>query len=69
MQGADGLVLVEDDIAAEPVELVAHATTLAVPGTLDGILGHAGFGTVLHPGHAVTTVWDSRTLIPGQAER
>src|ERR1017187_7807840 len=53
MQGADDSVLVEDDIAAQPVELVAHAAALTVPGTLDGILGHASFGAVLHPGHAV----------------
>ena len=53
MQGAYDSVLVEDDVAAQPVELVAHATALTVAGTLDSILGRAGFGIVLHPGHAV----------------
>jgi len=53
-QDAAHLVLVEDDIAAEPLELVALATALAVPRTLDGIPGHAGFRSVLHPRHPVT---------------
>ena len=56
MQGAYGSVFVEDDIAAQPVELVAHATALTVSGTLDGIPGYAGFRPILHPGNSVTTV-------------
>src|SRR5665213_2820548 len=53
MQGADGSVLVEDDIAAQPIVLEAQAAAFTVPRTLDGILRYAGFGAVLHPGHAV----------------
>jgi hypothetical protein len=46
-------VLVEHYIAAESRQLITQATSLAVPRTPNGILGYAGFGSVLHPGHAV----------------
>ncbi len=51
--GAAHSMLVKDDIVAESLELVAHAAALAVPRAFDGIRGHAGFGSVLHPSHAV----------------
>lgn len=53
MQVAGQLVFVEDDIAAYPGKLVAHATALTVPRTPNGILGYAGFRAVLHPRDSV----------------
>ena len=47
------LVLVENYIAAQPWQFIAQATGLTVPRTPNGILGYAGFRSVLHPGHAV----------------
>lgn len=52
-QAVRDLVLVEDDIVAQALELIAHAACLTIPGTLNRIRGHAGFCAVLHPGHAV----------------
>src|ERR1019366_5102569 len=61
-------MLVKDDIVAESLELVAHAAALAVPRTRDGIRGHAGFGTVLHPGHAVALRIQERHSRPRREE-
>ena len=68
MQCADGSVLVEDDIAAQPIVLEAQATAFTVPRTLDSIRGHAGFGTVLHPGHAVAVRIQERHSRPGRED-
>src|ERR1035438_9657251 len=68
MHGADDSVLVEDNIAAQLVELIAHAAALTVPGTLDSILGHADFGAVLHPGHAVVEGIQERHSRPARED-
>ena len=68
MQGIDGSVFVEDDIAAQPIVLEAQATAFTVPRTLDRILGYAGFRTVLHPGHAVAVRIQERH-IPARPRR
>src|ERR1700722_2263436 len=53
---------------AQPVVLEADATALTVPRTLDSIRGHAGFGTVLHPGHAVAVRIQERHSRPGRED-
>lgn len=52
-QSAGQLVLVKDYIAAQLWQFIAQATGLTVPRTPNGILGYAGFRSVLHPGHTV----------------
>ena len=67
-QEAAHLVFVEDDIVAEPLELVTHAAALTVPGTLNGIPGYAGFCAVLHPSHAVTVGIQEAHPRPGRED-